>query len=105
MKTQFQWQFLQQVYRRGIRHPRYRWLIVLGTLFYLANPLDIAPDAIPILGWIDDGVVATLLVTEVSQVLLAQLAARKQAKQLTRSNVLINSDLGAKGTASAISVG
>lgn len=57
-------------YRQTIRHPKYRWLIVLGTLLYLVGPVDISPDVFPIVGWIDDTVVATLLVTEVSQMLL-----------------------------------
>ncbi|MFB2838199.1 YkvA family protein [Floridanema evergladense] len=65
-------------YRQTIRNSKYRWLIVLGTLLYLVSPLDISPDVFPIVGWIDDTVVATLLVTEVSQMLLE---ARKNHKQ------------------------
>ncbi|WP_299409064.1 DUF1232 domain-containing protein [Acaryochloris sp. IP29b_bin.148] len=60
----------QNAFRRGIRHPKYRWAMIVGTLLYLASPLDIVPDALPILGWIDDGVLATLLISEVCQFML-----------------------------------
>lgn len=65
-------------YRQTIRNSKYRWLIVLGTLLYLVGPVDISPDVFPIVGWIDDTVVATLLVSEVSQMLLE---SRKKNKQ------------------------
>lgn len=65
-------------YRQTLRHTKYRWLLIGGTLLYLFSPIDIAPDFIPILGWIDDGVVATLLVTEISGLMLEQLQRRKQ---------------------------
>lgn len=65
-------------YRQTLRHSKYRWLIVAGTLLYLVGPVDISPDVFPIVGWIDDTVVATLLVTEVSQMLLE---ARKNNKK------------------------
>ncbi|MFM7471079.1 MAG: YkvA family protein [Nodosilinea sp.] len=57
-------------YRQLIRNTRYRWVVLLGTLIYLISPLDIAPDWIPIFGWIDDGVLATLAITEVTQLLV-----------------------------------
>lgn len=60
-------------YQTTIRHPKYRWLIIGGSLLYLLSPLDISPDFIPIVGWIDDGVIATLLVAEVGQLLLSLL--------------------------------
>jgi uncharacterized membrane protein YkvA (DUF1232 family) len=57
-------------YSSKVRHPKYRWFIVIGTLLYLLSPIDISPDFIPILGWIDDGVVITLLTTELSRLLI-----------------------------------
>ncbi|HEY9762776.1 MAG TPA: YkvA family protein [Trichocoleus sp.] len=57
-------------YRNIIRHPKWRWWVLLGTLFYLISPIDISPDFIPAIGWIDDGLIATLAVTELSQILL-----------------------------------
>jgi uncharacterized membrane protein YkvA (DUF1232 family) len=48
------------------------------TLLYLLSPIDISPDVIPILGWIDDGIVASLLVASLSQMLLAGRNRRRQ---------------------------
>lgn len=67
-------------YRDMIRHPQYRWWVVLGTLAYLLSPLDFLPDVFPIVGWIDDGLLATLLVTEISQMVLARLKAKTEDK-------------------------
>ncbi|MGB3492473.1 MAG: YkvA family protein [Elainellaceae cyanobacterium] len=54
-------------FRSLLRNPKYRWVIILGSLFYLVSPLDISPDVFPVLGWIDDGLLATLVVTELTQ--------------------------------------
>lgn len=68
---------LYKAYRLIIRNPKYRLLAILGSLIYLLSPIDFITDAVPFVGWIDDGLIATLLVTEVSQILLEQRAARK----------------------------
>ena len=64
-------------YRNAIRHPKYRWWIMLGTIIYLISPIDIAPDFIPILGQIDDVMLAGLLFTELSQMVIAMLQTRQ----------------------------
>ena len=46
-------------YRKAIRHPRYRWWIIIGTLVYLISPFDISPDILPIAGQIDDFMLVT----------------------------------------------
>ena len=56
-------------YRNGLRNPKYRWIIIFGTLTYLLSPIDIAPDVFPIVGWIDDGILITLLIAEVTQLM------------------------------------
>lgn len=70
-------------YRATLRNSKYRWLIVLGSLLYLVSPVDLVTDVLPVVGWIDDGVVATVLVTEVSQLLLEQLKTRKAKNSKT----------------------
>lgn len=64
-------------YRQTLRHGKYRWLLIGATLIYLISPIDIAPDLIPVLGWIDDGIIATMLVTEVSALVLEKIKKRK----------------------------
>lgn len=65
-------------YRNTIRNPKYRWWIVGGTLLYVLSPIDIAPDFIPIIGQIDDVVLITLLVSEVSQLLIERVKTAQQ---------------------------
>lgn len=70
-------------YRTTIRNPKYRWWIIGGSLLYLLSPLDISPDLFPVIGWIDDGVIATLLVAEVSSLLLDKLKVGKSTSETT----------------------
>ncbi|MGF1536390.1 MAG: YkvA family protein [Elainellaceae cyanobacterium] len=58
--------------RPWLQSPRYRWLILLGSLFYVLSPFDISPDFVPILGQIDDFVVLALLLSQVFRLLLGQ---------------------------------
>lgn len=67
-------------YRNAIRNPKYRWWVMLGTIVYLISPIDIAPDFIPVIGQIDDIVLAGLLFTELSQMAIAKLQARQENK-------------------------
>ena len=67
------------LYRKALKHTKYRWLVILGTLLYLVSPLDISPDVFPVLGWIDDGLVASLLITEVSSLMMEQLKRKRQS--------------------------
>ena len=65
-------------YRNTLRHPKYRWWLILGSLAYLFLPFDFLPDFIPVVGQIDDAVILTLLVAEVSQMLAARLKSRNE---------------------------
>ena len=64
-------------YRALLRNSKYRWIVIVGSLLYLVSPIDFATDVVPVLGWIDDGVVVTLLAAEFSQILAEQLKNRK----------------------------
>ena len=64
-------------YRNLIRNSKYRWVIIVGTLLYLISPIDLLPDFIPLIGQIDDGIVVTLLVAELSGMLLDRAKAQK----------------------------
>ena len=69
-------QSLYGFYRNAVRNPRYRWWIVLGTLVYLLSPFDISPDFMPILGQIDDFVLVSMLLTEVSSLAFEKFKSR-----------------------------
>ncbi|RZM77237.1 YkvA family protein [Leptolyngbya iicbica] len=65
-----------------LRNSKYRWLVILGSVIYLVSPLDISPDVFPIIGWVDDGLLATIVVTELSQIAL------ERRRSLQRKNSL-----------------
>lgn len=71
-------QVIYDWYRNTIRNPKYRWWIIAGTLLYILSPIDIAPDFIPIIGQLDDVVLITLLVSEVSQLLIDRVKTTQQ---------------------------
>jgi uncharacterized membrane protein YkvA (DUF1232 family) len=68
-------------YRKTLRESKYRWLIIVGTLLYLISPIDLLPDIIPIVGQIDDVLILTLLVSEVSQILVERIKVAKGKNQ------------------------
>ena len=67
-------------FRQTIRNPKYRWWIILGAVAYIVSPIDLAPDFIPFIGQIDDVAVMTLVISEVSQILLDRIKAGKEKK-------------------------
>ncbi len=69
---------IHDLYRKALKHTKYRWVVIFGTLLYLVSPLDISPDVFPIIGWLDDGIVASLLITEVSSLMAEQLQRKRK---------------------------
>ncbi|MGB0564109.1 MAG: YkvA family protein [Spirulinaceae cyanobacterium] len=57
-------------YRNTLRNPKYRWWVIAGTLAYILSPFDIAPDFLPIVGQVDDLMILTLLLAEISQIVM-----------------------------------
>lgn len=72
-------------YRNLLRNPKYRWWVIIGTALYFVSPIDIAPDFLPIVGQLDDVFLLTLLVSEVSQMVIEGVKARKNYSE-TASN-------------------
>lgn len=66
-------------YKHTLDNPKYRWILAGATLLYLLSPIDIAPDFIPIIGWIDDAVVASMFIAAMSQIMLSGLTGKKQS--------------------------
>lgn len=95
---------LHNLYRKALKHSKYSWLVVLGTLFYLVNPLDIAPDMLPVLGWVDDGLIVTLLVTEMGQLMSEQLTRKRSGFSETATEASEDLDEVPPITVDAVSV-
>jgi uncharacterized membrane protein YkvA (DUF1232 family) len=74
-------------YSKIIRHPKYRGWVIVASLIYILFPFDISPDLVPVVGWIDDGVIATVLATEVTQLLLERRRSKREAAQLEAAEV------------------
>ncbi|MBD2110690.1 MULTISPECIES: YkvA family protein [Cyanophyceae] len=68
-------------YKRTLDNPKYRWLLAGATLLYLLSPIDISPDFIPIIGWIDDAAVASLFIAAMSQIALSGLNNKRSGLQ------------------------
>ncbi|WP_066379384.1 MULTISPECIES: YkvA family protein [unclassified Anabaena] len=73
----FSVQALYNWYRNVLRNPKYRWWVILGSILYMLSPIDIAPDFIPIVGQLDDVLLLSILVTEVSGLVMEGWKARK----------------------------
>jgi uncharacterized membrane protein YkvA (DUF1232 family) len=75
-----------KVYRLVAKHPgtsrRARWLLG-GALAYLVSPIDIIPDFIPVIGYLDDVVIVSLLVYLAMRAVPAEVVAecRKQVAE------------------------
>ncbi|BAQ63505.1 YkvA family protein [Geminocystis sp. NIES-3709] len=70
-------QSLYGFYRNAIRNPKYRNWIILGTLVYVLSPFDISPDFFPLAGQIDDFFLLSIMLTEVSQMVVTNLKNKK----------------------------
>ena len=61
-----------------LRHPdtpRSAKLAVLAAGLYVLSPVDFVSDLVPVLGWIDDGVVAALLLALAARLMPGELHA------------------------------
>lgn len=78
-------QSLYGFYRNAIRNPKYRNWIILGTLVYVLSPFDLSPDFFPLAGQIDDFFLLSIMLTEVSQMVLTGLKNKKEKYQSTEN--------------------
>jgi uncharacterized membrane protein YkvA (DUF1232 family) len=84
LKSFFKW------ISRKIYNPKYRWMMILGGLFYLLSPFDISPDMFPVIGWLDDAAILGILTTELANLLVAQYNTQKIDREIDPSNVTID---------------
>jgi uncharacterized membrane protein YkvA (DUF1232 family) len=76
LRTRRKLTFVRLMMRDG-RVPLYVKAIPLLLLLYLANPIDLAPDFIPVVGWLDD-----VLVVLLAFVLIVRLTSRAVVEDL-----------------------
>ena len=69
------------LYSKAIRNPKYRSWIILGTLVYVLSPFDLSPDIFPLVGQIDDFLLLSIMLTEVSQMVMVSYQEKKEEKQ------------------------
>jgi len=72
---------------RDARTPAVAKLATIAAVLYVISPVDFIPDLVPILGWLDDGVLALLLLKLAQRLLpddlLAALKAKLDAREST----------------------
>ena len=77
----FNLQSLYGLYSNAIRNPKYRNWIIIGTLLYILSPIDISPDVFPIAGQIDDFLLLSIMLTEVSQMVMTSFKEKKEKEE------------------------
>ncbi len=70
---------------RDPRTPVTARLATVLALLYVLSPIDLVPDMIPVLGWIDDGVIAWLLLQLAFSLLPPELATALRGKMQART--------------------
>ena len=70
---------------RDPRTPGAARLVTVLALLYVLSPVDLVSDFIPVLGWIDDGVIAWLLLQLAQRLLPPELAAALRARAEARA--------------------
>ena len=85
----FSIQAIYNWYRDLLRNPKYRWWVVAGSLLYLVSPIDISPDVFPIIGWLDDGIIISLLIAEVSQIAKEKLQSQNNRADKATSTTTV----------------
>jgi uncharacterized membrane protein YkvA (DUF1232 family) len=72
---------------RDPRTPAAAKLTLVLAMLYVLSPVDLVPDVIPVLGWLDDGVVAVLLLKLATQFLPPELHQTLKAQLERRARI------------------
>jgi uncharacterized membrane protein YkvA (DUF1232 family) len=78
-----------EVYRRVLLHPGTPWYarVVLGAaLVYFASPIDLIPDAIPVLGQLDDLLIVPGLIALALKLIPPSVVAECRAQVMPPSD-------------------
>ena len=69
---------------RDPRAPRAAKLATLAAVLYVVSPIDLVSDFIPVLGWLDDGLIGYLLLQTAFRLLPPELNAALRERLGTR---------------------
>ncbi|WP_310413983.1 YkvA family protein [Chamaesiphon sp. OTE_8_metabat_110] len=78
---------LHNWYRSLLQNPKYRWWVVAASVVYLVSPIDLVPDFLPFAGLVDDTLIISLLVAEVSQIAKAKLQSKSNRVTVNKTDV------------------
>ena len=70
---------------RDPRSPKAAKLVTVLAALYIVSPIDFVPDTIPILGWLDDGLIGFLLLQLAFRFLPAGLLASLRERVGTKA--------------------
>ena len=70
---------------RDPRAPAAAKIATVLAVVYVVSPIDLIPDVIPVLGWLDDGLIAYLLLQAAFKFLPAELYATLRSKVESRT--------------------
>lgn len=73
---------------RDARTPAVAKLATIAAVLYVASPVDLVPDLIPILGWLDDGVMALLLLQLAQRLIPSDLLVALKQKLDARASTV-----------------
>ena len=74
------------LYQGALRNPKTRWIVIVATIIYLISPIDILPDVIPVLGWLDDGVLVSILVMELTRLSRQRKSSKAEEIQFNKKS-------------------
>ncbi|WP_309740858.1 YkvA family protein [Chamaesiphon sp. OTE_20_metabat_361] len=80
---------LHNWYRSLLQNPKYRWWVVAASVVYLVSPIDLVPDFLPFAGLVDDTLIISLLVAEVSQIAKAKLQSKSNRVTVNKTDVSV----------------
>lgn len=72
---------------QAFRNPVVPWhlkALMLLVPLYLVSPIDLIPDVIPVLGWLDDLVIVPMLVSMISRLVARHMAGAEAARGARR---------------------
>jgi uncharacterized membrane protein YkvA (DUF1232 family) len=73
-------------YHNLIQGQKTRYPTILLTALYLFSPLDISPDLIPIIGWVDDGLLLIIFLIEIGILIFSKPKTIQSSKKENLTN-------------------